>query len=66
MAELNAAQVAAIEEKVRLHMASAIEQMKLRQWAVEIAMKCGDGEPIGRAAAIYAFITKPALEPFKS
>lgn len=38
MAELNGQQIAAIEDKVRNHLAATIEKMKLRQWAVEKAI----------------------------
>jgi hypothetical protein len=65
MADLNAQQVAAVNEQFRHHIAETIKQLDLRKWAMEKALadKLGQ-DPIDLATRIYDFVVKPALEPF--
>ena len=53
---LTAAQVTKIQDNVGEAVAKVIEDMKLRQWAVERTTNVAEAE------AVYDFVTKPAAE----
>ena len=53
---LTGAQVTKIQDNVGEAVAKVIEDMKLRQWAVERTTN------VAEAAAVYDFVTKPAAE----
>ncbi len=67
---LNAQQVAAVDQQVKVHLANVIDKMTLRKWAVEQALAKTNPsveiiDPVKFATSIYNFVVAPALEPFK-
>ena len=50
------------------HLAKVVDDLKLRQWAIEMAMKERERNPgvvvVSLAQEIYAFITTSATQPF--
>ncbi len=64
--QLNAQQVAAVNERFNQHVSQVIDQLKLRRWAAEMALaEKGNADPVALAQKLYDFVVKPALEPFK-
>ena len=62
---LNAAQLQAIEAKMRDGLAQAIEAMKLRKWSMEqaLAVEIASGKTTVQVATeIYDFVVRPALD----
>lgn len=63
---LNAQQIAAVNEEFKKHVAGVIEKLGLRRWAAEVALaEKGNSDPIKLAQQLYDFVIAPALEPFK-
>lgn len=63
---LNSAQVAAIEAKIREHVAAVVKDVALRQWAVEQTLKYASAESDFNDVAklfvkTYEFISAPTI-----